>query len=382
MFGRSLLPPIFGYELKGPASGGFSNVYRDGGGGGRIGGIDFVVFADGIKTSGGYPQDDNSNLQGFQSNSIAAFDFTQRKGSNYTFQDYGRNQIPDIFVPFFPDEHPDSTAIWPNSNIATIGSGDVGVSFYPVVDRATGPLFKPIYGTGIKITIKDHGPVATRPVKKLFESNEVHYGLFSSLVSNDSFLYMFGSITNTNNNGLRMARVPQASIFDRTTYQYWDGSNWTTIVTSYDDGGKANIFNHSATDLAGNKHGPSSGDIFWSNFYGVYMLIFQAMGIDPTVYMSYSKDLATGWSKSVALFKTPVLENGYNYNIHAYPAYDPTQKVIPMSWTQYRTCKLLSMSREMTTKVAKMILRKEAPFTRHGPRLRFIKLITGSFPQN
>jgi hypothetical protein len=351
MFNRALLPPRFSYELKKPAVGAFCNVYRDGGGGGRIGGTDFVVFADGIKTSSGYPKDDNSNLRGFQSNSIAAVDFAKRNGASYIVRDYGRNEIPDLFVPFFPDEHPHKTAIWPNSNISTIGNGDVGVSFYPVVDRATGPEFKTMYGTGVKITINDCGPVATRPVKKLFWPDEVHYGLFSSLASNDSFLYMFGSITNTNNNGLKMARVPQASVFDRATYQYWDGNNWTTTVTPYDDGGKANIFNYSASDLNGNKLGPSSGDLFWSSCYGVYMLMFQSMGMDPTVYMSYSKELARGWSKPVALFRTPCLENGYNYNVHAYPAHDRTQKVIPISWTQYCTCKSHSMSEKMLTKV-------------------------------
>jgi hypothetical protein len=150
---------------------------------------------------------------------------------------------------------------------------------------------------------------------------------------------MFGTITGTNANGLKMARVPSGNPFDRTAYQYWNGGSWVNTVTPYDDGGKANIFNYSSSDLNGNKYGPSSGDLFFNSYYGVSMLIFQAIGIDPTVYMSYSSSLSSGWSTPVALFKTPTVLNGYNYNIHAYPSYDSTQRVIPISWTQYCTCK-------------------------------------------
>jgi hypothetical protein len=340
MSGQATLPPRFTHQLLGNSISSFSNIFRDGGGGGQIGGTHFVVFADGIKTSGGYPCDDSSNMQGFQSNSIASVDFGKNNNGPYTLRDFGASGVPQLFVPFFSDEEPTKTAIWPNSNISTLHDGNTGVAFYPVLDRASGPDFKEIYGTGVEITIGPHRPTATRPIKALFRSDEVKYGLFSSMPGIDGFLYMFGSITKTDANGIKMARVPQTSVFDRSTYQYWNGTDWTMTVTPYDDGGKANIFNYSANDFSGNKHGPNCGDIFFSGHYGVYMLIFQSMGIDPAVYMAYSKKLESGWSKPISLFNTPMLENGYNYNVHAYPAYDSTQKVIPISWTQYCTCEL------------------------------------------
>jgi hypothetical protein len=338
---QAALPPKFTHHLLGNSTSSCSNVFRDGGGGGQIDGTHFVVFADGIKTSDGYPLDDNSNMRGFQSNSIASVDFSKDKNGHYTLQDFSTDGVPNLFVPFFEDEEPSKTAIWPNSNITTLGNGNTGVAFYPVLDRATGPEFKLLYGTGVEITVGPHGPKATRPIKALFGPDEVNYGLFSSMSGVDGFLYMFGVITNTTHaNGIKMARVPQTSVFDRSTYQYWNGTKWTMTVIPYDDGGKANIFSYSANDFAGNKHGPSSGDIFFSRHYGVYMIIFQSMGIDSAVYMTYSKKLDSGWSEPISLFQTTTLENGYNYNIHAYPAYDSTQKTIPISWTQYCTCEL------------------------------------------
>jgi hypothetical protein len=338
---RTALPPSFTYQLLGNSTSSFSNVYRDGGGGGQVGGTNFIVFADGIETTGGYPRNDNSNMRGFQSNSIAAVQLSLNSNTAPSLQDYGSNGIPNNFVPFMGNETPSKTGIWPNSNIATIQNGQAGVAFYPVVDRSTGPNFKQIYGTGVKITVGSHGPVATRPKQSLFLPDEVNYGLFSSLPGTDGYLYMFGTVTNTIANGLKMARVPQSSVFDRTTYQYWNGAAWTKTVTPYNDGGKANIFNYTQSDLVGNKYGPSSGDLFYSRYYGMYMLIFQSIGIDPTVYMSYSSKMDSGWSKPVTLFTMPTLGTGFNYNVHAYPAFSSNQKTIPISFTQYCTCEVL-----------------------------------------
>ena len=333
---RASLPPQYTYQIIGNSSSTFPNVYRDGGGGGQINGLNFVVFADGTETTGGYPLDDGSNFAGFESNSIVYSEYNG--GGPQNFMDFGSNNIPKLFVPFTSDEDPNKTGIWPNSNIATLCGGHCGVAFYPVINRTACPACTNLYGTGVNITVGAYGPSATRPVKALFQPDEVNYGLFSSLLGIDGYLYMFGAITSTNANGLKMARVPSGNPFDRSTYQYWNGNSWVTTVTPYDDGGKANIFNYSTTDLNGNKDGPDSGDLFYSSYYGVYMLIFQAIGIDPTVYMSYSSSLLGGWSNPVSLFQTPTLPNGYNYNIHAYPAYDQTQRVIPISWTQFCTC--------------------------------------------
>ena len=42
------------------------------------------------------------------------------------------------------------------------------------------------------------------------------------------------------------------------------------------------------------------------------------------VYMTYSTRLEGGWAAPIALFKTPTMATGYDYNIHTYPGYDST----------------------------------------------------------
>lgn len=332
---RASLPPKFTYDLIGNSTTTFSNVYRDGGGGGKINGLNFVTFADGSYTSGGYPLNDNSNLVGAGSNSIVYSGYEGKGPQN--FMDFGSNNQPKLFVPFTSDEVPSETAIWPNSNIETLCGGTCGIAFYPVANRSTDEG-SAMYGTGVNISVGAYGPVATRPMKALFAADEVMYGLFSSLLGVDGFLYMFGSITNTSANGLKMARVPSSNPFDRTFYQYWNGAAWSSTVTPYDDGGKSNIFNYSTT-VNGKTFGLSSGDLFFNSYHGVSMLIFQSVAISPTVHMSYSNSLTGGWSTPVKLFDSPSLP-GYNYNIHAYPKFDESGRVIPISWTQYTTCKL------------------------------------------
>jgi len=53
------------------------------------------------------------------------------------------------------------------------------------------------------------------------------------------------------------------------------------------------------------------------------------------VYLSYSRDFTGGWSKPTVIYMLPPVGEGYNYGFHAYPNYDATGKVVPLSWTQW-----------------------------------------------
>lgn len=151
--------------------------------------------------------------------------------------------------------------------------------------------------------------------------------------------FSFAQVTGLANgaNGLKMARVPQASYSDRSQYQFWTGKDYSSNLPKLDDAGAANIFNFSQGGLDGKNHGPGTGDLFFNNLYGVYMLLFQAdnAATDDNVYMSYSSELTSGWSKSEAITKVDRLDGGYTYSFHAYPNYDPTHKVIPLSWSAF-----------------------------------------------
>ncbi|KAJ9148682.1 Amino acid permease [Pleurostoma richardsiae] len=306
------------------------------------------MFSDGIYTTGGVPKSDWSNVANFTSNSIACSGY---EGVAITvLKDFGTTaKGPLQTIPFFYNngERESVTGVWPNQNIATLCSGLCGVSFPAVVNRtaiaagADGTL----YNTGVEVTLTAYGPVASRPTQSLFLNGEPQYGTFGTLAGIDGYLYMFASITETSSsNGLKMARVPQSSWSSRSQYQFWNGASWVSTMPAYNDGGAANVFSWSENPF-GTPYGPGSGDIFYSQYYGTYILIFQsaAAAIDPNVYLSYSSSLSSGWSTPVSIYQIPQISDGYSYSLHAYPNYDSQQRVVPISWSTYSTSQSYSI---------------------------------------
>jgi len=253
------------------------NIYRDGGGGGKINGDNIMMFSDGLYTSSGYPADDMSNVLGFTSNSIAC---SNCDGQGLTsLQDFGTTDTgPKQQVPFIDGENPTDTAVWPNQNIASLCGGTCGVSFPQVIDRNA---FKAgqdglLYNTGVKIGLTGFGPAVERPQKALFNRGEPLFGTFATMVGVDGYLYMFATITKTSaqSNGLKMARVPVDLWADRSQYQYWDGSTWSMQMPAYADP-SANILMYSQNGF-GTEYGPGTGDIWYSPPHGLYVMVFQA----------------------------------------------------------------------------------------------------------
>lgn len=342
----------------------YPHIFRDGGGGGTVGGKHLIIFADGMYTKG-KPPTDPGLIVSFVSNSIAvageASSPTERKLTNVT--DYGSSSRgPDLAVPFLTDqgENVMRTAIWPNHNIAALpgSNGTRGVAFSEVIDRE---LFKQqkfalLYNTPIEIHIDGHSgkPTVTRKVKNLFNVGEPMFGSFCVVYpeimspgSNDGYLYMFGRVSEAKNpksNGLKLARVRAEGYADRGQYEFWDGHQFGRQIPEMNDGGAANVFNWSQ-DVFGKCYGPGSGDIWWSPLHNEYIMLFQnaAAAIDDSLYLTHSKSLTGGWSKPVCVWKIPRFEDGYSYCMHAYPNMDPTGKTVPISWTQdskSRSCRI------------------------------------------
>lgn len=311
------------------------NIFRDGGGGGKIDGLNFIWFADGITTTGGKPGKTPTNWINFTSNSIAHSGYNG--GGPNELMDFGINSPPQQIPYFYENGESDSkTGIWPNQNFASLCDGRCGVGFPPVISRAAsdGVL---LYNTGVKISIGPLGPIISRPVQALFYATEPQFGTFSSFTGIDGYLYTFAAISNTiASNGLKLARVPSSTPFTRSAYQYWNGAAFGTTMPAIDDGGVANILNFT-TEFYGQQYGPSSGDFFYSTFYGVFMIIFGAAdaAVDSNVYLIFSPCMTHSWTTPVAIYETPRLTGGYNYNVHAYPLFDVTSKVVPISWTQF-----------------------------------------------
>lgn len=278
-----------GVQTLGHTTSNLPNIYRDGGGGGRINGKDFLIFSDGIYTTDGRVPADTSlgNWANFSSNSIACSNCDGRGVTS--LQDFGTQQRgPNQQIPYFygSGEDDQNTAVWPNQGIATLCEGICGVSFPVVVNRTEIEAGRngDLYNTSIQITVTGYGPAVRRPTQGLFRRGEPLFGSFGTLVGIDGYLYMFATITKTpkGRNGLKMARVPQGSWSDRRKYQFWSGSAWTDVMPAYDDGGKANIFNWSEDEF-GTQYGPGTGDLFFSQYYGRYLLLFMsdAPALDP-----------------------------------------------------------------------------------------------------
>jgi hypothetical protein len=360
------LPQVPRVEAIGTTISNFPNIYRDGGGGGKINGLNLMIFSDGIYTSGGLPGSDNSNWVNFTSNSIAASNYDG--GGPQSLSDFGTiSKGPKQQIPYYYNDGEDDfvTGIWPNQGITTLCDGLCGVSFPEVVNRtaiAAGlDSAGRLYNTPVQISLTAYGPVVTRPKQKLFTRHEPLFGTFGTLAGVDGYLYLFASITHTSkSNGLKMARVPQSSWFDRSRFEYWDGSSWTSHIPPYDDDGAANILNYSQ-EFYGTLYGPGTGDLFFSSYLKMYVLLFQAdnAAIDNhgmsvflskyrplmqvslltlvlhVVYVSYSTQLESGWSTPRAIYEIDVLPGGYSYSFHAYPNYESSGRVIPLSWSEW-----------------------------------------------
>lgn len=205
------LPPKVNIEPLGRTSSNFPNIFRDGGGGGRVNGEDVLIFSDGIYTTDGDTPDTKNpheNWANFTSNSIARSNW-DGKGVT-SLQDFGTAvKGPNQQIPYFYSngENDENCAVWPNQGIATLCGGVCGVSFPVVVDRTEIAANRngDLYNTGIEITLTSSGPVVRRPTQALFNANEPLFGSFGTLVGNDGYFYLFA----TGKIGLKMARVLQ-----------------------------------------------------------------------------------------------------------------------------------------------------------------------------
>lgn len=73
-----------------------------------------------------------------------------------------------------------------------------------------------LYNTLVKITITGYGPVATRLVPQLFYAGELQYGSFGMVRGIDGNIYMFAAVSSGSGDGIKVCRVPEGSVADRT----------------------------------------------------------------------------------------------------------------------------------------------------------------------
>lgn len=335
---RATLPPQFTVEPIGVQSSNFADVYRDGGGGGTINGLNIMTFSDTTTTAGGV----QGAMKGFTANTFA---FVGQNGQTLDkTTDFGANGVPNAPIPFtqnetqFTTDHFDKDGtrcvLWPQSSFATVPMLDgsqVGVAMYPVAIYG-GNIQNDLYSTLVEITADPiAGPKVERAVSQFFYAGEGPlYGVFSTIVSHDaSELYLFSKEwdASTLSGGMRVAKVSITSYKDRSQYAYWDGASWSSDMATASKAPSGLLFSSSL----------STGDVFWSDYYNTYMVVYFNVFADSTFYMRYALEgTVTGkWSDEVKLFATQPGTGAqpYNYAGHAYPTFGGNGKELVLSYT-------------------------------------------------
>lgn len=178
--------------------------------------------------------------------------------------------------------------------------------------------------------------------------DEINYGGFALARARDGTNDIYMLARPDGAFGIKVARVAEATIADRSKYTYWDGSSWTATPPSATDK-TANIFNY---DVGGygvgdgvssfllsesNNHSADFRlqDLFWSVYYNTWLAVFNdGLAPDDTFRMMYSTngEIVGPWSTvSQDIYVSKACSGDcsttYNYASHAYPDFDSTGKV-------------------------------------------------------
>ncbi|KAL8948203.1 MAG: hypothetical protein Q9222_005594 [Ikaeria aurantiellina] len=324
------------------------HLSRDGGRGGYLNGQHLFLFCD----TGSYSSTDlaqNGDFLDFVSSSVAVdVGMNGLSGNALHLQD-GIGEWSDNvgrqrgFAPLTQGEQA--------YNIAMQGQGQryaiwIESSIIPL-DAATGLIYAPIVydnvnmvtraavftytgNTILKITAGGRGgPVAERPVRKLFDQDQPEWGVAGGLRSwgpsgiggEDGKVYLFGGVSG----GMLMARVAADSIENRGAYEYWNGDSWSTNMPS--NSSKAFFIEGPIMDI----------DVFYSPRHMTFIAVYLTIYADSTFYYRYLKAdraimpcyapggdrnadyveslLHYGWSDEQVLYKAKTgLAGGYIYS--------------------------------------------------------------------
>ncbi|KAL8917359.1 MAG: hypothetical protein Q9208_007976 [Pyrenodesmia sp. 3 TL-2023] len=349
------------------------HISRDGGRGGYLNGQHIFMFCD----TGSYSTTtlaSNGDFLDFVSSSVAVdVGMNALAGNPIHLQD-GIGEWSDnvgrqrSFAPLTQGEQA--------YNIAMQGQGQryalwVESSLIPL-DAATGIIYAPIVydnvntvtreavftytgNTLLRITAGGRGgPVAQRPIRKLFDQDEPEWGVPGGLRSwgpsgiggTDGRVYLFADVSG----GLLMARVAADSIEDRDAYEYWTGESWTTIMPSVTS--KAYFIEGPIMDI----------DIFYSPRHMTFIAVYLTIYADSTFYYRYLKAphaivpsyapggdknsdcaeylLKYGWSDEQVLYKAkPGLAGSFIYSGGVHTRYFGSDDIVNggtrmlLSWT-------------------------------------------------
>ncbi|KAL9054301.1 MAG: hypothetical protein Q9162_004259 [Coniocarpon cinnabarinum] len=324
----------------------------------------------------------------FAHNTFATFDAKQRNANAHPPQalyDFGKHAeqngqpagqvLPAPLGPEADEQSIAAFAMWPNSkqqaqlkhtgsvltlyaytgNMVSVPSApEMGPNDVVGVSNVLSVNGKTYYNSLYKLTVTDDVPdgqniPAERIVPQLFQfqSSDSHgqenlYGTYALMASHTNdcksngqeapCLYLFArnspkswdTMGGGNHNGIKVARVAQASILDKGQYEYWDGSNW--VAQQPDPLDRQSEF------ISSDDFFLDTGEFFWSNHYNKYVHVAAWMG---KFTIRYSDSITSGWSEPQDLYQgeKPGSLQGYMYGGHVYPDWDPSGQSLLLSWT-------------------------------------------------
>ncbi|KAL9074821.1 MAG: hypothetical protein Q9157_004233 [Trypethelium eluteriae] len=317
---RAPLPPQFTVIPVGQETSNFANVHRDGGGGGNINGKNILLFCDTLTPTG------------FVANS-ATYSNSEAPEDQI---DFGENDNPTLAIPFTPTEeaftnaafpiNQTRTVLWPGSSITYLG-GSKGMFFANVAQyNVEGTGAGNQYNTLVTVTANEAAPSFVRTLEQAFYANGPLWGSFGGVYSELEGILLFANT----DAGMKVAKVPPLLYADLSQYTYWTGSEWSSMAPNLNDTASAFIPGLN----------PTSGDIFWSNYYRTWIFVY--MALTNVFYYRYSlnggiNSIIGPWSDEFELYDTSIQTwtNGetYDYAGHAYSGYDPTGRSIMLSWS-------------------------------------------------
>ncbi|KAL8913567.1 MAG: hypothetical protein Q9171_001651 [Xanthocarpia ochracea] len=276
------------------------HISRDGGRGGYLNGQHLFMFCDTGSYSGTSPTQ-NGDFLDFVSSSVAVdVGMNALAGNPIHLQDGIGGWSDNVgrqrgFAPLTQGEQAYNIAmqgqgqryaVWIESSLIPLDA-ETGIVYAPIiydeVDLITRAAnFTYTGNTLLTITAGGRGgPVAQRPVRKLFDQDEPEWGVNGGLRSwgpsgiggKDGKVYLFGGVSG----GMLMARVAPDSIEDRAAYQYWTGSSWSTIMP--DASSKAIWIDGPIMDI----------DVFYSPRHMTFIAVYLTAYADSTFYYRYLK---------------------------------------------------------------------------------------------
>jgi hypothetical protein len=155
------------------------------------------------------------------------------------------------------------------------------------------------------------------------------YGSFNMMLNPfDNKIYYFAA---DGESGLKVARSAVDAYADVSQWEFYDGQSWNA-------GASARLSPDSTGNIIDGYF--SSGNVFWSEKYNTFMIVYMTSYADNKLYYRYIKDSSasiTGeWSDEYLLVDTSNKLNGgygYNYAGHAYPDFTQDASELLLSIT-------------------------------------------------